>query len=169
MLIHNLYADCDLLYSNLYYTELIMKTFIPTITALILSVCALDASARNDVEEYSIADALASQQAKDILGNDIQFYFGDQAHGEVLETFSEYSSNRKTNGSNKSDKEACEWVFLTTMKALREKAQSVGANAVVNIRSNYKNNLTSSSTTFKCGSGMLISGVALVGDVVTLK
>jgi uncharacterized protein YbjQ (UPF0145 family) len=55
------------------------------------------------------------------------------------------------------------------MKSLREKAQSFGANAVVNIRSNYRNNLTSSTTTFKCGSGMLISGVALVGDVVELK
>ena len=146
-----------------------MKKFIPTLSALVLSLCALDASARNDVEDYSIADALSTQQAKDILGTDIQFYFGDQPHGEVAKIFSEYSSNRKTNGANKSDKEACEWVFLSTMKSLRERAQSLGANAVVNIRSNYKNNLTSSETTFKCGSGMLMSGVALTGDVVTLK
>lgn len=146
-----------------------MKKIIPTLSALVLSLCALDASARDDVQEYSIADALSSVQAKDILGTDIQFYFGDQPHGEVVKVFSEYGTNRKTNGANKSDKEACEWVFLSTMKALREKAQSVGGNAVINIRSNYKNNMTSSTTTFRCGSGMLMSGVALTGEVVTLK
>jgi len=146
-----------------------MKTLIPTLGAIALSLCALEASARNEVQDYSIADALASEQAKNILGNNIQFYFGDQPHGEVAKVFSEYGTNRKTNGANKSDKEACEWVFLSTMKALRDKAQSVGANAVINIRSNYKNNLTSSTTTFKCGSGMLMSGVALTGEVVTLK
>lgn len=146
-----------------------MKTYIPAISALVISFCALDASARNDVGDYSIADALASEQAKSILGTDIQFYFGDQPHGEVVKTFTETSTNRKTNGANKSDKEACEWVFLSAMKALNEKAKSVGGNAVINIRSNYKNNLTSSSTTFKCGSGALMSGVALTGEVVTLK
>ncbi|RYY73827.1 MAG: excinuclease ABC subunit A [Gammaproteobacteria bacterium] len=146
-----------------------MKTFISTLGAVALSLCALEASARNDIEDYSIADALASEQAKNILGDNIKFYFGNQSHGEVVKVFSEYSSNRKTNGANKSDKEACEWVFLSTLKALRDKAESVGANAVVNIRSNYKNNLSTSDTTFKCGSGMLMSGVALVGDVVTLK
>jgi uncharacterized protein YbjQ (UPF0145 family) len=87
----------------------------------------------------------------------------------VTKTILETRTNKKTNGANKSDKEACEWAFLSAMKALKEKAQSVGANAVVNIRSNYRNNTTSSATTFKCGSGMLISGVALIGDVVVIQ
>jgi len=146
-----------------------MKFIIPTITALTLSFCAASASARDDVADYSIADALASAQAQSILGTDIQFYFGDQPHGEIANNFSEYGTNLKTNGVNKSDKEACEWVFISTLKSLRDRARSVGANAVVNIRSNYKNNLTSSATTFRCGSGALMSGVALKGDIVTLK
>jgi uncharacterized protein YbjQ (UPF0145 family) len=151
------------------YMEPVMKKLIPTLSAIALSLCALNASARNDIQEFSIADALATAEAKSVLGTNIQFYFGDQPHGEVAKVFSEYSTNRKTNGVNKSDKEACEWVFLSAMKSLRERAESLGANAVVNIRSNYKNNLTSSSTTFKCGSGALMSGVALTGEVVTLK
>lgn len=142
---------------------------IPTLAALLLSFGATNANARNEIEDYSIAEALSSEQAKNILGTDIQFYFGDQPHGAIVKNFSEYSTNLKTNGANKTDKEACHWVFLSTMKALRDKAKNVGANAVVNIRSNYKNNLTSSTTTFKCGSGMLMSGVALTGDVVELK
>lgn len=136
---------------------------------LVLSVCALSASARDDIADYSVADALATEKAKEILGTEIQFYFGDQPHGTVTKTILETRTNKKTNGANKSDREACEWAFLSAMKALKEKAQSVGANAVVNIRSNYRNNTTSSATTFKCGSGMLVSGVALIGDVVQLK
>lgn len=146
-----------------------MKLLIPAIGALTLTLCSMNSFARDDVQEYSIADALATEQAKNILGTDIQFFFGDQAHPEVVKHFSEYSSNRKTNGANKSDREACEWVFLTTMKTLKERAQSLGANAVINIKSNYRNNLTTSNTTFKCGSGAFVSGVALVGEVVTIK
>ena len=146
-----------------------MKIFITLISAIILSLGALSANARDNIQDYSIAEALASEQAKNILGNNIQFYFGEQPHPAIVKNFSESSSSRKTNGANKTDKEACEWVFLSTLKALRDKAQNVGANAVVNIRSNYHNNLTSSETTFKCGSGMLMSGVALTGDVVELE
>ncbi|HSX50052.1 MAG TPA: heavy metal-binding domain-containing protein [Cellvibrio sp.] len=145
-----------------------MKLFNLTM-GLVLGACALNASARDDIVDYSVADALASEQAKNILGTEIQFYFGDQPHGTVTKTILETRTNKKTNGANKSDKEACEWAFLSAMKALKEKAQSVGANAVVNIRSNYRNNTTSSATTFKCGSGMLISGVALIGDVVVIQ
>lgn len=146
-----------------------MKLRSLSISALLIILCAANASARDDIADYSIADALASEQARNILGTEIKFYFGDQSHSAITKNFSEYSTSRKTNGANKSDKEACEWVFLSVMKELRDKAKSVGANAVVNIRSNYRNNTTSSATTFKCGSGMLISGVALKGEVVTIE
>jgi uncharacterized protein YbjQ (UPF0145 family) len=146
-----------------------MNPITRSIVLIALTTCATTALARDDIKDFSISEALATEQAKNILGDDIKFYFGDQPHGPIAKKFVETRTNKKTNGANKSDKEACEWAFLSTMKALREKAQSLGANAVVNIRSNYRDNLTSSTTTFKCGSGMLMSGVALVGDVVELK
>lgn len=146
-----------------------MKSAVRLIALIALASSATCTLARDDIKEFSIADALATEQAKNILGDDIKFYFGDQPHGTIVKKFMETRTNKKTNGANKSDKEACEWAFLSTMKALRDKARSVGANAVVNIRSNYRDNLTSSATTFKCGSGMLMSGVALAGDVVELK
>ena len=146
-----------------------MNIFYKFVTALVITVCATTASARNDVDNYPIAEIMASEKAKSILGDDIKFYFGTQPHGEVVTEFSEYGTNRKTNGSNKTDRAACEWVFLSAMKALRDKAKSVGANAVVNIRSNYQHNTTTSNETFQCGSGTFTSGVALLGDVVTIK
>lgn len=143
-----------------------------TLSKLIAASCLLlsmSASARDSIQSYSIADALNSEAAKSLLGTDIQFYFGDQKHGEIQKRLGEFRSNQKTNAFNKTDKAACEWAFLSTMVSLRNRAKQEGANAVVNIRSNYRNNITSSAETFQCGSGALIAGVALVGEMVTLK
>lgn len=73
------------------------------------------------------------------------------------------------NAFNKTDEKACNWAFLSAMIALKDRAVREGGNAVINIKSNYKNNLTSSEKTFQCGAGALMAGVALTGEVVTLK
>ncbi|WP_299492067.1 excinuclease ABC subunit A [uncultured Shewanella sp.] len=126
------------------------------------------AFARDTIENYSVSDTLALEQSKSILGDDISFYFGNTEHPPILKSYVEFSTNNKTNAFNKTDKEACQWVFLSAMKELRNKARSVGGNAVINIKSNYRDNLTISDTTFQCGAGAIIAGVALVGDVVKL-
>lgn len=139
------------------------------ITILAISSCATSALARDDIQEFSIADALATEQAKNILGTNVQFYFGEQKPGKISKRYGEFGSNKKTNGVGKSDRQACEWAFLSAMKSLKERAEREGGNAVVNIRSNYRGAVSSSSETFKCGSGAIMSGVALLGDVVTVE
>ncbi|MCL1035983.1 hypothetical protein L2750_02255 [Shewanella submarina] len=140
------------------------------LTALLsLSFTSVSVQARDDIGAYSIADTMALPVAQNKLGNDIAFYFGDQAYGEVEQNFGEFKTNKKTNAFNKTDEEACQWVFLSAMISLKQRAIKEGGNAVVNIKSNYKNNLTSSTETFQCGAGALIAGVALTGDVVKLK
>lgn len=146
-----------------------MKSTVRFIALIALASSATCALARDDIKEFSIADALATEQAKSILGDDIKFYFGNQSHGTVVKKFGEFGTNKKTNGVGKSDRQACEWAFISAMKSLRERAQREGANAVVNIRSNYRNVTTSSPDTFKCGAGAIMSGVALLGDVVEVK
>ncbi|ACE82735.1 YbjQ family protein [Cellvibrio japonicus] len=140
-----------------------------SIAFIALATCAATTLARDDIQEYSIAEALSTEQAKNILGTSVKFYFGNQPHGAIVKKYGEFGTNKKTNGVGKSDKQACEWAFLSAMKSLRERAEREGANAVVNIRSNYRNATTSSTDTFKCGSGAIMSGVALLGDVVELK
>lgn len=138
--------------------------------AIILSlVCAFSsAQARDDIQDYSITEALSTEKAKEVLGTDVKFYFGEQRHAPIAKKYGQFNTNKKTNGVNKSDKAACEWAFLSAMKSLKERANREGGNAVVNIRSNYRDNKTSSTETFKCGSGKIMSGVALIGDVVSL-
>lgn len=125
--------------------------------------------ARDDIGSYSIKEALAIEKIKAKLGNDVKFYFGKQHHGVVAAKYGEFKTSKKTNAFNKTDKTACQWAFLSALLSLQDRALSEGGNAVVNIRSNYKNRETSSTTDFRCGAGKLMAGVALIGDVVKLK
>ncbi|MFC0250535.1 hypothetical protein [Massilia consociata] len=47
--------------------------------------------------------------------------------------------------------------------------KQLGANAVVNIVSNYKNVENSSATEFECHDGAMMTGVALKGEFVRIK
>lgn len=140
------------------------------VVLLLLSLTALSTSvsARNDVQKHSIKAALAQPAAVEKLGSRIQFYFGDQAPSKVAKELGTFRTNLKTNAFNKSDEEACQWVFLSTMISLKERAIAQGGNAVINIKSNYRNNLESSDDKFTCGAGTFVAGVALVGTVVTI-
>ena len=124
--------------------------------------------ARDDQRMYPLADALASPAAQGKLDPAVKLFFGNQPHPAVAKEMGEWRTNKKTNGLNKSDQEACEWVFLSAVLELQERAQKEGGNAVINIRSNYKNNERSSETEYMCGSGALMSGVALKGTVVKI-
>ena len=47
-------------------------------------------------------------------------------------------------------------------------AQELGANAVINIASNYKNVEMLSDTEYECHDGAMMTGVALKGDFVKI-
>jgi uncharacterized protein YbjQ (UPF0145 family) len=141
------------------------------IMSLILSIStillAADASARDTIHRLPVADVLNDAEYAQRLEG-VSFYFGSQPHPEIVENFGEGRTNKKTNAFNKTDEEACRWVMLSALLQLKERAQSLGANAVVNIRSNYRNNETSSDTEYTCGAGAIMAGVALIGTFVTL-
>lgn len=126
-----------------------------------------DAAARTTLHQLKVADFFSNTEyASQLQG--VRFYFGDQAHPEPLTTFGEFRTNKKTNAFNKTDIEACEWVMLSALLTLHKRAVSLGANAVVNIRSNFKNNLVRSDTEYTCGAGGIMAGVALIGDFVKI-
>jgi uncharacterized protein YbjQ (UPF0145 family) len=136
--------------------------------ALLVVLLSADASARNTLHRLPAADVLnESGFASQIAG--VKFYFGNSPHPAVIQEFGEYRTNKKTNAFNKTDVEACKWVFKSAILALHQRAVSLGANAVVNIRSNYKNNVEVSDTDYTCGAGGLMAGVALIGDFVKVE
>jgi uncharacterized protein YbjQ (UPF0145 family) len=54
------------------------------------------------------------------------------------------------------------------MIQMKERAEQLGANAIVNIVSYYKKNEVSNPTEFECHDGGFVTGVALKGDFVKI-
>jgi hypothetical protein len=136
------------------------------LTALLVTAPA--ASARETLQKLSLEPALAKANASGKLAPNIKLFFGTQKYPTPGAKLGETRTNKKTNFFNKTDVEGCEWAFLSAMISLTEYAQKVGGNAIVNIRSNYKNNVFSSETEYECGAGNVTGGVAFIGDVVKL-
>ena len=102
-------------------------------TVLFLIVClGLPASvlARDDKMMYSIESAMSTAAAKQKLDRGFTYKFGDQPHGKIVSNHGEFMSNKKTNAFGKSDKEACEWVFLSAMLSFQDRIAKEGGNAV---------------------------------------
>jgi hypothetical protein len=126
------------------------------------------ADARETIHKFPIEAALAKAQAAGNIAPGVKLFFGKQKHAKPTAQLGQARTSKKTNFFNKSDQEGCEWAFQTAMKQLSHYARRVGGNAVVNIRSNYKENEFSSETEYECGAGNVAGGTAFVGDVVKL-
>jgi len=141
------------------------STFALSLSLVLISAAAI---ARDDHKMFPLEDALNAPAAKQKLDPDVKLYFGNQSHPKVEKVIGEWGTNKKTNAFGKSDKQACEWVFLSAMLTMQERARAEGGDAIINIRSNYKSIETSSETEYMCGAGALMAGVALKGEVVKL-
>ncbi len=146
-----------------------MKPWLVTSLTLAILFLSVAATARDDRNRYSIEDAIGSFTAKTKLDQGYSFQFGPEVQGKILENHGEFTSNKKTNAFGRTDKVACDWVFLSAMISFQDRITSSGGNAVVNLRSYYKKVDFSSATEFECGNGAIMAGVTFIGDVVTLE
>ena len=137
--------------------------------AAVMSIIPGTASARNTKYMLPIEAVLHSPIAHEKLGTAVRFYFGTQPHPPVARTIGDWVANLKTNAFNKTDDEACQWVFLSTLVSLRDRAVKEGGDAVVAIRSFYRKAEVVSDTEYECHAGAIIAGVALKGTVVKLE
>ena len=136
------------------------------VAALLLTAPVADA--RDTHQKFPLEQALAKANASGKLTPGIKLFFGAQKYPKPTAQLGEARTNKKTNFFNKTDVEGCEWAFLSAMISLTQYAQRVGGNAVVNIRSNYKNVPFTSETEYECGAGNVTGGTAFIGDVVKL-
>lgn len=147
-----------------------MKKVMSTMLILgsIAAFPAHQAQASDNKHMMSIAAAMADNNAEGRLGDSVKFYFGKQATPKVLKKLSSDTTSHKTNAFGKSKEKVCNWVFLTDMLALQKRAHELGANAVINIVSNYNNIEYSSDTEFECHVGGIMGGVAFKADFVKI-
>jgi uncharacterized protein YbjQ (UPF0145 family) len=144
----------------------ITKSGYGLLCALALLALASPAEANDRRHMLPIKDALASSAADTRLGDSVKFYFGSQASPAGARRLAVDQTSQKTNAFGKSDVTACNWAFLSAMRQLEKRARELGANAVINIASNYKNVAVSSETEFECHAGAIMAGVALKGEFV---
>lgn len=139
------------------------------LAALTFSVLGARTAQAGDVVTLPVTGVMQSADARQKLDGSVAFYFGNSAHPKVLQKMGEFVSNKKTNGFGKADAESCNRAMLSALITFQSKAQSLGGNAVINIRSYYGKKEVSYDDQFECHSGFLMAGVTLKGDVVKLK
>lgn len=131
---------------------------------------ASSALARDDRLMFPVTEGMErGKTTKDRIDPEIRVYFGKQKSPAVERKLGEFTANRKTNATNKTDKEACEISFVSAVLSLQQRARREGGDAVINVHSVYKNENRESDREYLCGAGTFVSGVALRGTVVKLK
>jgi uncharacterized protein YbjQ (UPF0145 family) len=146
-----------------------MKKLILSITMIAAAASSVPAQARDTKLMMPLAAAMSANDAQTRLGDTVKFYFGSQKTPAIATRLGGDKTSQKTNSFGKSADTACNWAFLSAMLRLQARARELGADAVVNIVSNYKNEEMSSETEFECHDGAMMSGVALKGEFVKLK
>jgi len=146
-----------------------MRLLTLALATLLTLTVAPAADARDTRQQFDIATAIAAGKADGTLDGSVQFHFKGARAPAGATRLGPARTNKKTNAFGKSDDTACQWVFLGALKALQEAAKSRGANAVIDIESNYKSQVFSSATQYECGAGGLMAGVALKGVYAKVK
>ncbi len=128
---------------------------------------AAPAFARDTVENYPIEPALHSEPGK--VSDDIALYFAGQRHPAVAKKIGEFATNKKTNAFGKSDTDgvpAC--VLSAVIESAGPRAQGRRQRGHQH-QEQLQERSARAQTEFTCGAGAVIAGVALKGDVVTLR
>ncbi|MDH3974198.1 MAG: hypothetical protein OEV42_07950 [Deltaproteobacteria bacterium] len=133
-----------------------------------LIVFSSSAVARNTFHDLPVSEAVKSVRGKEKL-LDIPFYMAGQRYPAVKKDLGVFESNKRTNALNKSDEEACRIAFLSAIISLQKRAQRMGADGVVDIRSITKHKRLVSARKYRCAAGDLMANVALTGRVVNFS
>jgi uncharacterized protein YbjQ (UPF0145 family) len=127
------------------------------------------AQARDTTLHLPVKEVLEDAEAKAKLGTDVALFFGKQATPPVAQSLGEGLTNKKTNAFGKPDETACKWAMLSALIQLIDRARELGADAVVEIKSDYKKVEFVSDSEYECHAGGVMAGVALKGRFVKLK
>lgn len=141
-----------------------------TLAALAFAMIPGISQARDTAHFLPFDQVVQEAQNAGRLDGSVKFYLaGKRPAGHVSVVRSGVTTSQKTNAFNKSDEEACSWALQSALIRLQNAAKAAGANAVVNIISNYKNVEYKDSSKFECHAGAVIAGVAFKADLAKVK
>jgi uncharacterized protein YbjQ (UPF0145 family) len=139
-----------------------------TIAALLLGALPAVSQARDTPHFLPFQPVVAEATQAGRLDGSVKFYLAGTGPKATI-VRPGITTAQKTNGVGKSDEEACNWALQSALIRLQNAAKAAGANAVVNIVSNYKNIPHSDSQKYECHAGAVMTGVAFRGDLAKIK
>ncbi|WP_114239292.1 excinuclease [Dyella sp. C9] len=147
-----------------------MKAASLGLAALVLFAAPALGMAADKVVHLPFDQVVAQAQKDGRLDPNIKFYLaGNTPSGKVTVVNDNVTTNRKTNAFGKKDQVSCDWVLQSALIALQDDAKAAGANAVVDIVSNYNDVLYSDPTSYECHVGFLMSGVQLKAKLAKVQ
>lgn len=148
-----------------------MKKSLLTISfaGALLSV-AITVQAKDEQMMMPIEAAFAQTGTRANVDGSVKYFFGKQKPpGKILQKLGSDTTSQKSNAFGKENSVSCNTAFLSGMISFQKRAQELGANAVINIVSNYKHVEMSSETEYECHVGAIMSGAAFKGDFVKIS
>lgn len=140
------------------------------LAALLLATLPGVSLAADKVVHLAFNNAVIAATQSGKLDGSVKFYLADtQPAGQVSVINDNVTTNRKTNAFGKSDQVTCDWALQSALISLQDDAKKAGANAVVDIVSNYDDKAYSDSQNYECHVGFLMSGVALKAKLAKVQ
>ncbi|HEY9133008.1 MAG TPA: excinuclease [Dyella sp.] len=132
------------------------------LAAALLFALPVVAMAADKVVHLQFDQVVAEAVKSGKLDGTVKFYLaGKEPAGKITIVNDNATTNRKTNAFGKKDQETCDWVLQSALISLQDDAKKAGANAVVDIVSNYNDVVYSDPQNYECHVGFLMSGVQL--------
>ncbi|MGQ0586470.1 MAG: hypothetical protein ACT4PK_04640 [Gammaproteobacteria bacterium] len=123
------------------------------------------AQAKDEQWLFDLATVMGSAQGRDRFDDTVRFYWSGQSAPGPAESLSIQTSERKTFLPMRTEREACDLSFIEALASLRNAARKAGANAVVEVKSLYKNREFRSATEYECRVGYFSASVTLEGTL----
>lgn len=135
-----------------------------------LVLCSLPGiSQARDTTHYLPFDAVVAEAvAAGRLDGSVKFYLAKRPAGAQI-VRNGVTTSKKTNAFNKTDEAACSWALQSALIGMEKSAKAAGANAVVDIVSNYKHVEYKDSSKYECHAGAVMAGVALKANFAKVK
>jgi uncharacterized protein YbjQ (UPF0145 family) len=145
-----------------------MKTKLPGLAILLLASMPGISLATDKVVHLAFNNAVVAATQSGKLDGSVKFYLADIKPAGQASVLKSVTVEKKTNAFGKQDQVSCDWALQSALISLQDDAKEVGADAVVDIVSDYDNEYRDNQN-YECHVGFLMSGVVLKAKLAKLQ
>jgi uncharacterized protein YbjQ (UPF0145 family) len=145
-----------------------MKMRLPSLAILLLVSMPGISRATDKVVHLAFNNAVVAATQSGKLDGSVKFYLADIKPAGQATVLKTVTVEKKTNAFGKQDQVSCDWALQSALISLQGDAKEVGADAVVDIVSDYDNEYRDNEK-YECHVGFLMSGVVLKAKLAKLQ